>query len=99
MVVTIRQVYRAPAAPSRALVFAITIASLEPGAADETPRVHIPRRRRGRGMAARGARAAGSDAGDRVSQRPVARGYRTSGGGISTRLGRNRLLRGTQRDN
>src|SRR5262249_31567995 len=69
MGVTIRQVCRAPAAPSRVLVFAITIASLEPGAADETPRVHHAHRRRGNGMAARRARAAAGDAGDRVSQR------------------------------
>src|SRR5262249_60946588 len=44
-----------PAAPSRVLVFAITIASLEPGAADETPRFHHAARRRGGRLAAGGA--------------------------------------------
>jgi len=45
----------APAAPSRVLVFAITIASLELGAADETPRFHHAARRRGGRLAAGGA--------------------------------------------
>src|SRR5262249_60326004 len=64
MGVTIRQVCRAPATPSRVLVFAITIASLEPGAADETARVHHAGWWCSGCVAARGAGAAAGDAGD-----------------------------------
>src|SRR5262249_16586000 len=59
------QMCRAPAATSRVLVFAITMPSLEPGAADETARVHHAGWRRGSRVAAHGAcAAAGSGAAD-----------------------------------
>ena len=43
------------------------------GPSNETARVHHAARRRGGGVAARGARAAAGDAGDRVSPQHVAR--------------------------
>src|SRR5262249_56237357 len=51
---------------------------------------------RGNSMAARGARAT-ADAGDRVSQRAIARGYVPSYSGIPARVGGKRLHRRTER--
>src|SRR5262249_43559915 len=79
-----------PAAPSRVLVLAITMASLEPGAADETARVHQNARRRG-SVAAGGARAAAGDASDRVPQRQVGLWIRAPRGGVSSGPRRSRL--------
>src|SRR5262245_59219982 len=63
---------------------------LTPGGDYETPGVHHAGRRRGR-VAARGARATGGDAGDRVSQRLVTRGPNTVCDRISPRHSRDRL--------
>src|SRR5262249_22122616 len=57
---------------------------LTPGGDDETPGVHHAGRRRS-GVAVRGARATGGDAGDWVSQRQVTGRYLASSGGIPTR--------------
>ena len=62
-----------------------------------TARVHHAARRRGGGVAARGARAAGGDAGDRISPRCIVRGGRVVAGGTPPGLEGNRLRRRPQR--
>src|SRR5262245_32031489 len=94
MGVTIRQVCRAPATPSRVLVFAITIASLEPGAADETARVHHASRRNGCGVAAGGTGAATGHTGHRIPKHSITRDVRGPVARISPGPKGDRLCRG-----
>src|SRR5246127_2504210 len=75
------------------------------GACDEThvptattPGVHLGSRRRGGGVAARGAGAAGGDAGGRVSQRAFAGAIGAADGGIPPGPKGQRLRRGRERD-
>ena len=58
------------------------------------PRVHHAARRRGSGVAARGARAAAGDAGDRVSQQPTARRGPEPSAGVSPGPERSRFVEG-----
>src|SRR5262249_26370731 len=97
MGVTIRQVCRAPAGPSRVLVFAITIASLKPGAADETARVHHAGWRRGGVVAAHGARAAAGNAGGRAPRSDKATLVGGAARSVSPGPERSWLCRGPQR--
>src|SRR5262249_22837359 len=66
---------------------------------DETARLHHASRRRDDGVAARGARAAAGDAGDRVSQHQGSRRGRTRLGRVSPGPDRDRLCRGSERYN
>src|SRR5215831_21161627 len=68
------------------------------GKSHRTTKILSRARWRGGGVAARGASAAGRDAGDRIPQRRIARGVCALRSRVSPRIEGSRLRRGAERD-